>query len=376
MVDVFFALTGDPARNSRALRQIRTLRALGCSVSVCGIGEPGASSFPVEGVEVIYVKRPAGTGVSFFWTAARRIYEVARHHSARVYHASDLYVLPSLTLLARRRGARLAYDARERYPYVAATRGRPHVRAFWWLLEAFFVRFADAVFTVSSEIRREMARAYRIEPPVLLPNVPPLQPLPEKSSLLLDRLPAAARRPLILHQGQMRKQRGLDHLLEAFSEVRGGHLVFLGNGPFQNLLEEQVQRLDLSDRVSFLPPVPPDELIPHTASADIGVTLLEDSCRNHRYALPNKLFEYAMAGLPIVGSDLPEIGSYIRTHGAGLTVEPRDHTALAAALQRLVDDAKLRTRCGTNARRAVETFHWGHASERLTSAYRALLSPS
>ena len=94
------------------------------------------------------------------------------------------------------------------------------------------------------------------------------------------------------------------------AELPAAHLVFLGSSPFSGYedgLREQAAAAGLADRVHFLPSVPLERLLEHTADADVGVSLLQDTCENHRLALPNKVFEYVAAGVPVVVSDLPEL---------------------------------------------------------------------
>ena len=120
--------------------------------------------------------------------------------------------------------------------------------------------------------------------------------------------------------------------------------------------------------------VDPSVLLTYTASADVGVTLLEDTCLNHRFALPNKLFEYFMAGLPVVASDLPEIRGVINRFETGLLVDPSSAENVAKGLRTLVEEASLRRSYAANTSNVFETFSWEKASEEFTSRYRELLS--
>ena len=115
--------------------------------------------------------------------------------------------------------------------------------------------------------------------------------------------------------------------------VRGAVLIFLGDGPLKESLVQEVQTLNVAERVLFLDPVPPDTLLETTASADIGVSLLEDTCLNHRYALPNKLFEYLMAGIPVLTSELPEMENVVLGSNVGRVVRPENPQEVAGALQ-------------------------------------------
>lgn len=371
--DVVFALTGDVRRNSRALRQLRALAGEGLRIEVLTLGPPAADAEFEPGIRVRVLPEPRARGPRYFAAVHRRFSAAAREVPARVYHASDLYVLPALAQAAGRHGGALAYDARELYPHVAATAGRPWIRLAWGMVEGRYVRRAGAVFTVSESIAVHMERRYGIERPAVVYNIPPPRSV-TPSRLLRDRTGIAAERTLLLHQGQMREDRGCLLLADAMRDVEEAALVFLGGGPLKPALQSLVRDAAIGDRVFFVDAVPPDALLPVTAGADVGITLLEDTCLNHRYALPNKLFEYLSAGLPVVASDLPEIRKVVDGFGVGLVVDPSDRKRLVATLRRVAADREIRNRCASKTGDAVASYSWEASARRLLDEYRRLLN--
>lgn len=371
--DIVFGLTGDIAGNSRALKQVRLLLEMGYRVEVITFTHPRTLQ-PLQGnVAVHKLPMPTGRGPLFFARVHRLLKNKANKLPATLYHASDLYALPALSSIAQSHDSLLVYDARERYPYVAATAGRPWVSAFWHFVERSYIHHSSAVFTVSPSIAAHMAASYNISPPKVLFNAPPIQSVTPSAQLRAkaDLPPDSI---IVLHQGQMRSDRGCIKLVRAMQHVQGAALVFLGDGPLKPTLLQLAQSLNLTEKVRFLPPVPPDALLPLTAEADLGVTLLEDTCLNHRLALPNKLFEYLMAGLPVLGSNLPELRSVIEAQGVGLVVDPSDPGALVTTLQKMVNDKAARTRWSHNTSKVFETFSWEQASQVFKQTYRALLA--
>lgn len=365
---VVFALTGDVRRNSRALKQLRALTALGATVDVLTLGGSEPAGEAVPGIRIHVLPRPALRGARFFARVHRQFAQAARELRAQVYHASDLYALPAMHAAATRQAGNLVYDARELYTRVASTARRPWVTAFWRLVEGRYIRKADAVFTVSDSIARHLATMYSIRQPEVLHNVPPRQSV--TSSGALGREDGAV---VLLHQGQIQKHRGCFLLANAMREIHGAVLVFMGGGPLKSELQAYVDKEGLGDRIRFRDAVHPDELLPVTASADMGITLLEDTCLNHRFALPNKLFEYLMAGLPVLASNLPEIRQVVESFDVGCVVDPVNHNALASALQRVVDDVESRRRWASHTARVFETFSWETASQRFQDIYHNLL---
>jgi glycosyltransferase involved in cell wall biosynthesis len=369
--EVVFAMTGDVGRNSRALRQLRALQGAGYRVKVLSLGADDPAPLREEGFQVQSLAIPTGRGIRFFAGVHRHFRAAALRLPAHIYHASDLYVLGAMHAAARRHGAALVYDARELYAHVSATTGRPWVSWGWQQVEGRFIRHAHLVLTVSDSIADHLARQYRIPPPLVLYNTPPLQAV-ARTSLLRDWLGITPGMVLVLHQGQLRAQRGCERLVAAMPSVERAVLVFLGDGPLRPTLEQQARQLQVQDRVRFLDPVSPDALLPVTASADIGVTLLEDTCLNHRYALPNKLFEYLMAGLPVLASDLPELRRVVTGYGVGCVVDPQDAQALATALQAIVDDAGARSQWSRNIPAALHAYGWEQTAPRFIERYRKL----
>lgn len=372
--DILFSLTGDVRRNSRALKQLRLFAAMGHTVEVLSLGPPAEQPFLEPGIRLRVLSRPPGRGPRFFARVHQLFKETAQQIPAQVYHASDLFVLPAMYRAARSHRGKLVYDARELYPHVASTAGRPAVHHFWKYIEGRYIRHADAVFTVSESIAERLVQYYGIDRPAILHNVPPYQPPADTAPNYLRRETGAdPGTTILLHQGSIQKDRGCILLADAMRDVDGALLVFLGGGPLKGELQDRVQRDHLGDRVRFLDPVPPDALLPVTASADAGITLLEDTCLNHRFALPNKLFEYLMAGLPVLAADLPEIRGVVERFDVGCVVDPSVRPALVAALHRMATDADARQRWASRAPAVFETFSWEKASERLQNVYMTLL---
>ena len=119
------------------------------------------------------------------------------------------------------------------------------------------------------------------------------------------------------------------------------HLVYIGGGRLLAPLKGMAAARGLGGCVHFLPTVPLAELLAWTASADIGVQPIRNTCLNHLSTDSNKLFEYAMAGLPVVASDFPEIRRVVEAHDIGLLFDPETPGELAGALGRLIADGDL-----------------------------------
>ncbi len=289
-----------------------------------------------------------------FW---RKAEAVLRGLKCDLCAAADLYSLPASARAARALGRPLIYDARELYSSVAALQGRAIMQRFWTGVERRYAPRAKTVLTVNESIAailRENHADVRV-----VRNLPDF-PVPAPSRKLREACGIPAGRRILLSQGGVQRGRGAMPLIDAMTELPDCHLVFLGDGELRGEFEAAAGLSGVSDRVSFLPAVPSAALPDWTASADLGMCLIENLGRSYYLSLPNKLFEYIAAGVPVVGSDFPEIGAVLRGTGAGIAVDPGDRDLIVRAVRTLLDDTDRRARAQSACLAAAEKYHWKH----------------
>jgi len=373
IVDVAFALTGDPKVNSRALRQLHLLADSGLNVMAIGLlNHSDEHQLNIPNVTFKYLPRPTGTGPRFFWNVHQQFRVALRDVTSKVFHASDLYTLPAICQSAHRQHAKIVFDARELYTHLPATIKRPWVRATWKTIMRRFISDADCVFSVSQRIADHLKKYYPINTVHLMHNVPNPQ-VNFSSQSLRERLTLPDHLHIILHQGNLQIHRGCSTMVEAMAHTHNTVLIFMGNGPLRVKTEYLVNKLNLESKVRFLDPVPPDQLLGVTSTADLGLTFLDDCCLNHRYALPNKLFEYLMAGIPVISSDLPEISRIIKGFNVGCVVPSGDAHALGTALNAALQDHDQRNQWAQNTSSVQKSFNFRTESEHFLHPYLRLL---
>jgi glycosyltransferase involved in cell wall biosynthesis len=361
--------------DSRVTREASALAAAGHNVTVVQLAPPSAGPAPERGFAVRSAL-PSPTArrlpfhlyrVVFLALFVRRVVELRPD----VVHAHDAAMLLPALLGARIAGARVVYDSHElatSVPYRAKAFAR-----FVGIIERIGVPRSAAVITVSDGIADHMRRHYHLHArPAVVRNVCALEPESGSSAGGLRRRLGLDGQPLILHQGAAAPDRGCEALVRAMAEVADAHLVFLGSADpgFDAVLRARVAELGLRDRVHFVASVPLDELLAHTAEADVGVSLLEDTCENHRLALPNKVFEYVAASVPTVASDLPELSALVRGRGIGWTVDARDPGDIARGLREAL--ATPRDALAPRLRAAARELCWAEEQRRLLAVYERL----
>jgi glycosyltransferase involved in cell wall biosynthesis len=233
------------------------------------------------------------------------------------------------------------------------------------------------VITVSNGIADRLQELYGLrERPIVLRNVPDLECAAPGVAGLRGRLDIGSA-PLVLHQGALAPRRGCEALVEAVAHLPDVHLVFLGDAwpGYDGVVERLAWESGAAERVHVLPSVPTSQLLRYTREADLGISLLSGDCENHRLALPNKVFEYIAAGVPVVCSDLPELRALVAEHDVGWTVDSSDPSALAEALQTALEpSADAHVRAGIL--RAGKSLTWQEERQALLAVYAELARPA
>jgi len=305
--------------------------------------------------------------IDWYW----RTYKLLRRSRIDFVHANDLITLPAAVPLAKRTGAQLIYDAHELYPEVS-TLSRLEATV-WRLLERPLIKRADRVMTVCDSIARELVFRYQVRLPVVLLNCPPRSVRTGHGNHELLRLKAGLNdnpEPIVLYQGGFAPNRGLPALVGAAGLWRHGVLVLMGWGKLEEELRAMIADQGLSERVVITGPVGQSDLLDFTAGADVGVIPYEPIGLNNTYTMPNKLFEYIAAGLPIVATDLPELRRVLHGDGLGLTFETVSPTAIAATVDRVLDNQALRAEMRTNLLRVQARYTWESQVPVLLELYR------
>ncbi|MFV8826373.1 glycosyltransferase family 4 protein [Alkalihalobacterium sp. APHAB7] len=294
-----------------------------------------------------------------------RFFIRAFNEKAGIYHSHDLNTLVPTYLVSRIRGAKLIYDAHE----VSTDRAGWKNKRFWTRIEKYIIRRADGVITTNDTRADYFAEEYGIEKPVVIRNVPPYQKI-VSSDKLREEYGMIGNEPIIIYQGGIQRERGLENIIECIPLVRKGVFVFIGNGALKPKIMAKAKELGVEHRTIFHGAVPNEELLSYTASADLGLQLLQNTCFNHYSACSNKIHEYLMAGIPVVSSDLPELRKVVSSGNIGILVDPENIQMIAGAINQLIEDKDLYNMFKSNTVNAALGHHWGLEEEKLQKLYQ------
>jgi glycosyltransferase involved in cell wall biosynthesis len=297
--------------------------------------------------------------VSFAWQALA----VARRERPALVHANDWNTMWCAVAIKLVCHTHLVYDSHELWP---DRNGRWEWRPWLLASEALFMRVADAVITASPGYADALAARYRVAAPTVIRNIP-------------DGPPATASEPqtppLVVYVGGLLPGRGLEQTIDALALAPAIRLRAVGPGSpeYRASLLERAGALGVADRIELSAPVPPGAVHEVLARATAGLCLIQPVCRSYELTLPNKLFEYAAAGVPVLASDMPVIAALVRGEDLGEVVPADDPPRIAAGLERLVDPAR-RSEAARRSCTFAQANGWRAESARLAALYARVLS--
>ena len=251
--------------------------------------------------------------------------------------SGDLYSLPSASSY---RPKKLIYDSREIYTQLAGLKGRPFKQKFWSQIEKLFIYKASSIL-VTAESDAEVIKS--IYGPVMcltIKNFPSkynLQPHPKSLARILG---INKKTPIFLYQGMIYKGRGIEQVFNLLNSFSSAHYVILGQGHYREKLEQRARELDIANRVHFLGKIPYSQLLSYTATATIGFSLIEPVTKSYEHALPNKVFEYAAVGLPVVATNLPEMKRAVKEYSLGYCVDFGDQEGLKSVVEKILNTGR------------------------------------
>jgi len=323
----------------RLFRQVTTLAARGFSVTIAGYGDPHAPPRLTHWADfktlTLSVSRSKLSGPLFFLVFMWKLFWTALRSKPDIYLACDLPVLIPFALAQLITGGKLIYDSREIYTELPDVYQSPIKRLFWKFGERMAVKRAHRIIAVCEGDREFLVSHYPGIQTEVVRNTPPFSPK-IKSNALRKQLGISPETPVILFLGSLLKSGGVAELVDSIPLTKKGHLVILGTGPEQGHISHRISQSPEKKRISLLPPVPFTQVHPLVCSADLGVVLTKNEGISYQNVLPNKLFEYAQAGLPMVLSNLPEIRKIHQQFDVGKLVSEILPETIAEALDALM----------------------------------------
>ena len=368
MRKILLAVTNDLITDYRVHRTVTTLQSMGFDVTLVG------SVFR----DKYELKRPYNihrlemffrSGGLFHFEYNFRLFFFAIKGRYDVFVANGLDTISGIGMAAFLKRKPFVYDSYDLFTESAEMIGSPIGRWFWQLIERFSIRKASYVYTISESIAEFLKAKYKI-PVNLVRNTPDLKMIkqyPPEYRLVHEGM------KVLIYQGAMNRGRGLEMIIKAMKFLPDAMFFIVGEGEEEEKLEKLVSQTKLYNRVIFYGRVQFEELKFLTMQADLGLSAEEDICLNYRYALPNKLFDYIHAGIPVLVSGLQEMEKIVTERKIGQIITDRSPEKLAVQIREMLSDDDSVKLWRAKAAITAKEFNWGNEKSRLIEIYEEFL---
>ncbi|HYQ56349.1 MAG TPA: glycosyltransferase [Draconibacterium sp.] len=359
---IIVSVTNDLISDNRVHKVCSTLEKIGFSVLLVGRklsgSQPIKRSYQTHRMSLLFTK-----GACFYAEFNFRLFLLLLFRSGDIFLANDLDTLTANFLASKLKRKPLVYDSHEYFTEVPELIGRPRVKRFWEWLEAKMVPHLKHCYTVCNSIAGIYNKKYNTTFKVVR-NIP----LKNQENKVVIKNSGIN---TLLYQGALNIGRGLEQAIKAMHFVNNTRLIIAGDGDIKEKLEDLVYEENLGEKVEFTGRLSIEKLNELTPTADLGLSIEEDLGLNYRYALPNKLFDYIHAGVPVLVSNLPEMKTIVDQYQIGEVCNSHHPKELAQNINESISNSAKRKLWQENLKLAAKELTWENEEKVLTGIFSA-----
>lgn len=360
---IFVAVTNDISTDYRVHKICSYLIKIGFEVVVYGRILPNTIPVSRE-YKIIRKKHFFNTNFLFYAEYNIRLFLFILFKKFKIILSNDLDTLPACFFASKISNSDLVYDSHELFSEGPELQGRKFIQNFWRKLEDYFLPRVKKSYTVSQSIADFYGKKYQNKMGVIR-NVPL-----KNTNFLSKKIEYPKAKKTILYQGVLNPGRGIKPMIRALHYIDDLELVIIGYGKVEQDLREFVLNEKMENRVHFLGRVDRDLLVNYTKLATLGMVLEEPLGLSFTFSLPNKLFDFIHAEIPIIAGNLPEITRIVKKHKVGVLVDDYNPKTIAKAIKNLLNDDLLLLNIRENQKKAKAVLCWEKESKKLDHYFK------
>jgi glycosyltransferase involved in cell wall biosynthesis len=283
--------------------------------------------------------------------------------------ANDLDALIPNYILSKIRGKKIFYDTHEYFTGVPELKDSHLKRKTWKFFEDWIFPKLPIVYTINDSVKNKYQEEFNKEITVVR-NVP--FTTEQIKAALPDKL---QHKIILLLQGAgINVGRGGIELLEAMKYLSDDYyLLFVGSGTQWDEIKVKREAWGLQNKTEMIDKVPPAKLREYTSWAHIGFSLDSFDDLNCLFNLPNKIFDYIHASVPIIATGIPEVKRIVEGYNCGICLDNYKPENIANAITTLVADKERYGVYKSNCIAAAKELCWENESEKLKAVYKPFL---
>lgn len=353
---VIVSVINDLVTDQRVAKTCAVLHDLGFEVLLVGRRKVDSPRMTERPYEVVRMQLLWEKGPFFYMEYNIRLFFLLMFRKVELLVSNDLDTLLPNFLIHKLKRIPIIYDSHEYFTETPELVNRPKVQRIWKWLERMMVPKLKNCITVNQSIRKLFEDKYHV-PFQVVRNIPAQHHFKNLASR--EELDLPTHKKIILLQGSgINIQRGAEEAVEAMQYIDDAVLLIIGGGDVIPLLKEMTTKLNLQEKVIFIGRLTPEKLAAYTANADVGLTLDKDTNINYHFSLPNKLFDYIHAGIPVIATPLVELRSIIEQYQIGVFIENHEPEHIASTIKALFADTEKYNKLKENTHQAVKELNW------------------
>lgn len=362
---------------SRVLKQVKTLKNNNIfkNITIIALGSENLPEYEVvaDGIDLYRLRlKTRNLPKSLFFQGIKyieflvRVVLLLRNINKSVVNAHALIVLPIALFFKVFCQSKVVYDAHELETEQVGGMSTKKRLSKW--LERKLIHKADLMLVVSESIADWYANQYGIARPPVVLNAPNKREL-KTNNHFREQLGIREDQIILLYQGGLMVGRGVHLILDAFKKRTDDRLVtvFMGYGELETDIKKAAEQ---HSNIFFYPAVPPNVVLEYTSSADVGISLIENTCLSYYYCMPNKLFEYAMAGLPVLVSNMKDMSELVSQNNMGAVISDFSPEGINQTLDQFLQQDLVIMKA--NAYQVACDNAWEVQEKKMLAAYQGL----
>lgn len=363
------SVISDLTTDQRVIRISNTLQQMGFDVTV--IARAFSESLPLGNYSFKASRIRCYFRKGFLQYAEFNLKLLARLLFCKTDHllANDLDVLLPNYIVHKLRGKKIFYDTHEYFTGVPELKNSPVKRKIWKWVEDWIFPKLPVVYTVNDSVKNTYEQEYGNTLSVIR-NVPVTE------NILPETLPLnwQGKKILLMQGAGINNGRGGLELLEAVRLLDDSYLlVYIGSGTQWETIAQKRVEWQMEKKVEMIGKLPPPQLKRYTGLAHIGFSLDSFDDINYLFNLPNKIFDYIHAGVPVIATAIPEVKKIIEGYDCGTCVPDLQAVTIANAITAMLDSNEQYEQYKINCSKAAKELCWENESKKLKAIYQPYL---
>lgn len=369
MPRIVVSVTNDLVTDQRVYKVCNTLHQMGYEILL--IGRRLKKSMPIErNYKTFRMRLIFNKGFLFYAEFNVRLFFTLLFARKNILLSNDLDTLLPNYLVSKLFNKKLVYDSHELFTEIPELTSRPFVRKVWLTIEKYIFPKLKNVYTVNKSIATIYENTYGVKVHVVRNIASRIKN--RKIDINFSERIKKAQRMLILQGTGINRHRGAEEAVQMMQYLDDVILYIIGGGDIFVKLKKMIGDLNLTDKVIIKDKIPYTELMEYTKIADMGLSLDKGDNLNYEFSLPNKIFDYIQAQIPILASNRKEVAELILNENIGMVTDDFNPKKLANIIKKSLSDTNRYHLWKANLKKVSGTYCWEKESETVKAIFNNL----